>query len=390
MAESAEMSIETFGPLPSAGPDPVLLDRVADLLILAEKPGLLLGGEVRVAHAYTSVRALAEAVSGPVFQATPYLDLFPYSHPLWAGTVGYACNPAANRAFQACDVLLCLGARLDDVSTLGYKLIQPAQRLVEVSMDPDALHLSYADTLAVISHPELFAARLVESLRRRSFTPPAARLEWAAIVRTAVEAERTVTVEGSTHHVHPAAVVEALQDCLPEDALIVSDVGNFAGWFERLFRFNRPDTFYFPTSSAMGYGLPTAIGAALARPDRPVVAVAGDGGALMTLQELETAVRLGVRLIMIVFNNNMYGTIRLRQEILYPGRPVGTLLGNPDFAALARAFGAHGRRVQNSRDLRPALADALTTNGVTVLEVLVDPDIIAVNQSLKSLQGARR
>jgi acetolactate synthase-1/2/3 large subunit len=172
--------------------------------------------------------------------------------------------------------------------------------------------------------------------------------------------------------------------------VVTNDAGNFAGWLHTFFRFVRPRTYVGAASGAMGYALPAAIGAKLARPDRPVVAVAGDGGTLMTVQELETAVRLRTPVVLLVFNNNMYGSIRMHQEHAHPGRVVGSALGNPDFAALARSFGAAGATVESDVEFAPALAAALTRDVPTVIEVRTDPEQISVWSTITEIQERSR
>jgi acetolactate synthase-1/2/3 large subunit len=187
--------------------------------------------------------------------------------------------------------------------------------------------------------------------------------------------------------VHPGRVVATLQRVLPPDSLISTDAGNFGGWAARGYRFTRPGTFVGPTSGAMGYGLPAAIAASLLRPDRPAVALSGDGGFAMTMNELETAVREHARPIAIVFDNRQYGTIHMHQE--RDGHTVaGTDLGAIDFAAVARAFGATGYTVETDAEFEPALVAALSARTPAVIHLRVDPRWVSVDQTPSSGQGA--
>ena len=172
---------------------------------------------------------------------------------------------------------------------------------------------------------------------------------------------------------------------LPKDTIITNDAGNFFGWLSRYYRFEHENTYVGPTSGAMGYGLPAAIGAKLAQPHKHVVSFSGDGGFMMTLQEIETAVRYKIPTISIVVNNNIYGTIRVHQERHFPNRVVGTDLSNPNFAELARLFGAHGEKVEKNSDFAPALQRAITSGLPAVIEVAVNPKILSVGQDKKEV-----
>ena len=178
-----------------------------------------------------------------------------------------------------------------------------------------------------------------------------------------------------------------LRRLLPPETIITGDAGNFWSWFGRYHRFGLPGAFLGPTSGAMGYAMPAALGAAFARPGVPVLAVAGDGGFLMTGQELETAVRHNLPIIALVFNNGSYGTIRMHQERTYPGRVSGTALGPVDFAMFARSLGAHGERVVDNRDFAPALERALALRAPALIEVITDPELIAVGQTMAQLRA---
>ncbi len=187
--------------------------------------------------------------------------------------------------------------------------------------------------------------------------------------------------------VDPTAVIEALQRRLPPEAIVATDAGNFYGWVSRYFSFRRPRTYVGPTSGAMGYGLPAAIGAQLAKPDVPVVMLAGDGGFLFSVQELETAVRLGTPVVSVVLDNRLYGTIRLHQQRAHPGRIVGTELTTPDLVRLAESFGARGFRAESDREFEEALGAALAARAPSVIHVLVDPERIAVDGTRLSEAG---
>ena len=189
-----------------------------------------------------------------------------------------------------------------------------------------------------------------------------------------------------TNYAEMNAIISDFMSEVPSDTIITSDAGNFFGWISKYYRFTEEGTYIGPTSGAMGYGLPAAIGAKIACPDKKVISFSGDGGFMMTMQELETAVRCNIPVIVIVINNNMYGTIRMHQEKQFPKRVMATRLTNPDFAKLARLFGCHGEQVADNEEFLPALKRALKSDKPVVIEVLTNPDILSVAQAGKSVE----
>jgi acetolactate synthase-1/2/3 large subunit len=220
--------------------------------------------------------------------------------------------------------------------------------------------------------------------RRIAPSDPVPWREWTRAARAEyLESWRTADCPGP---VDLAAVVKRLDERLPEDAILTNGAGNFASWLHRFYRYRRLGTQLGPTSGAMGYGVPAAVAAKIVHPDRIVVAFAGDGDFLMTGQELATAMQYGAAAIFIVVNNGMYGTIRMHQEREHPGRVVATDLVNPDFAAYARAFGAHGERVERTDDFTDAFERALGAGRPALLELPVDPEAIATRTTLSALR----
>jgi acetolactate synthase-1/2/3 large subunit len=201
--------------------------------------------------------------------------------------------------------------------------------------------------------------------------------------------EFSTPVVRTTPRVSMERVSQDLTRLLPKDTILTVDAGNFSGWIHRYYRFDTPQSFYGPTVGSMGYGLPSALGAKLAHPNRTVIATCGDGGAMMTIQELATAVQHKIPVILLVFNNGTYGTIRMHQERDFPGRTVATDLSNPDFAALGRAMGAEGYSVKTSDEFAPALQAALASGKPAVLDVQTDPEHISVSQTISDLRAGK-
>ena len=270
-------------------------------------------------------------------------------------------------------MIVALGSRLGDVTTMTYSVLKPpriAARLVHIHPDPSELNRVYQADLPIVAAPSAAAVRLAE-------IPPVESShwrDWTAVARTDYEKFIAVPEKGPRQGVDMAVVIRHLAAQLPANALIANGAGNFTIWVHRFFTYKAPHTELAPTSGAMGYGFPAAIAAALRHPDRMTVCVAGDGDFLMYPQELATAAQYGARLIVLIVNNGMYGTIRMHQERRFPGRVSATDLAGPDFVALAQSFGAWAERVETTDAFAPAFKRALAAKGSAVLELRVDPN----------------
>jgi acetolactate synthase-1/2/3 large subunit len=241
---------------------------------------------------------------------------------------------------------------------------------------------AYPADLGIVADVDTALAAMLEQ-------GPAGRepTEWAVQRRAAYERVGTVPDEPHQDKVDNRQIIRMLREALPDEAILTNDAGNFSGWLHTFFRFRRPHTYIGASSGAMGYGLPAAIGAKLANPDQPVVSLAGDGGFLMTVSELETAVRMNAPVIAVVFNNNMFGSIRMHQERAYPGHQIGSALGNPDIVALAESFGAFGARVPTDAEFPATFQLALAQGRPAVIEIVSDPEQITVWRTIEQLWG---
>jgi acetolactate synthase-1/2/3 large subunit len=266
----------------------------------------------------------------------------------------------------------------------GYRLLdipRPRQRFVHIHPDPAELGRVYQAELAIQADPVAAAAALAELPAgdvERDEPAAAAHAHYLDYIRPPATPGRLQMGEVMAH----------LRERLPADAIVTNGAGNYAVWTTRFTIYRRYRSQLAPTSGSMGYGFPAAITAALVEADRTVVAFAGDGCFLMTGQELATAVQYGCRLVVLVVNNGMYGTIRMHQEREYPTRVIGTELRNPDFAALARAYGAFGARVERTSEFAPALEAALAADGPALIELVVDPEALTVRASLSEIRAA--
>lgn len=357
------------------------LDRLRDLLVTAERPLAIVGGagwDVTAANAFAD---WATRAGVPIAAAFRRQDAIANDCPAYAGNLGYGPNPALLARVRAADLLLVVGARLGEATTDGYVLVtpdHPGQRLVHVHPDPDELHRTYATDLAICAGMAEFAEALVPVDGPVAPHVAEARADYEAWSTPAAR-------DGVALDLGPC--VAAMRDVLPADTIICNGAGNFSGWWHRYWRYAGPGTQLAPTAGAMGYGVPAAIAAALRRPGRSVVAVAGDGDFLMNGQELATAVQHRADILVIVVDNGGYGTIRMHQERAYPGRPAATALINPDFAALARAFGATAETVERTEDFAPALARLRAAAGVRLIHCRTDIEQITPAATLSGLRG---
>jgi acetolactate synthase-1/2/3 large subunit len=368
----------------ATAPDPAAIAAARALLATARRPLVVAGGSRWDAAACEALRRFAERSGLPVACAFRNQDLFDNRHPNYAGDVGIGIDPKLAARVRGADVLLVVGERLGEITTSGYTLLdapQPAQSLVHAYPDADELGRVYQPALAIAATPAAFLAAM-----NREAAPDgsawAAELANAGAERAAWRAPRPV----------PGAldlwqVVTWLDGRLPDDAILANGAGNFATWLHRIYRYRGFRTQLAPYSGSMGYGVPAAIAAKALHPERVVVSWNGDGCFLMNGQELATAVQHDLAVIFVVVDNGMYGTIRMHQERTYPARVSGTALTNPDFAALARAYGAHGETVQRTEEFAPAFERALSMGRPALLHLQLDPQALTPSASLDALRA---
>jgi acetolactate synthase-1/2/3 large subunit len=360
-----------------------------DRLSRAERPLAILGGGGWSAEAKADFEAFAHANELPVACAFRCQDYFDNTHACYAGDIGLGVNPALARRVREADLLLVVGARMGEATSSGYTLLDvptPTQALVHVHPGAEELGRVYQPTLAIQAATPAFAAaaRALEPVS----APPYAGVRESA--RQDYLAWTTPpAAKASTGTVEMAQAIADLRDRLPGDAMICNGAGNYAAWVHRYYRYRSYRSQLAPTSGSMGYGVPAAVAAKLAAPERPVIAFAGDGCFQMTGQELATAVQYDAAIVVIVVNNSSYGTIRMHQERQYPHRVTGTDLRNPDFAALARAHGAHGELVSDQASFAPALARALSAGGPALIEVRTDLEQISPAKTITDLRAGR-
>ena len=369
-----------------ASPGRAQLQEFAERLSQAKKPMLILGGSRWSAGACAQVADFAGAWQLPVACSFRRQMLFEGAHACYAGDVGLGINPKLLARLKEADLIVLLGGRLSEVPSQSYTLLGipvPQQTLIHVFPDPDELNHVYQADLAIAASPIGFAQELA------SLTPPAAPV-WAEATQAA-HADYLAWSEpagrSNPGDLQMGPVMQQLIATLPKDAILCNGAGNFSIWLHRFWRFQGYGTQLAPTSGSMGYGLPAAVGAKRLYPDRSVVCFTGDGDFMMHGQELATAVQYALPIVIILLDNGMYGTIRMHQERNYPARVFATELKNPDFCALAFAYGAHGERVERTEEFAPALARAIQSGKPALLHCLIDPQAITPAATLDSLRA---
>ena len=369
-----------------AHPAPGDVDRAHRLLAEAERPLIIAGGGNWALAGRQALAALAEAADVPVAVSFRRQDLLDNEHPHYAGDLSTSVDPRLVQRVRDATHLLVLGARLGEMTTGGYTTIRPGRQrvpLVHVHPDPFELGRVFVPELAVAADPGAFAAALAD----QEFAAAPDRRAW----RVAAHADylNASTPDAYAAELDMGQVMLHLRASMPADTVITVDAGNFSGWSQRFWRFRHARSQLGPTSGAMGYSVPAGVAASILAPGREVISFVGDGGFLMSGQELATAVQHGARPLVLVVNNGMYGTIRMHQELAYPGRTIGTDLRNPDFAGLARVYGAHGERVTRTEQFPDALARARKSGTAAVIELVVDPGQITTRATLAELRAAK-
>jgi len=369
----------------AAHPGEADLDRMREMLAQAKRPFVLLGGGGWSAEACADLRVFVEANQLPVGTAFRCQDLYDNRLPNFVGDVGIGINPALAERVKGCDLLLSIGARFDEMTTGGYSLLsvpRPAQKLVHVLPGADDLGRIYEADLPIHSGMPEFARAAAELAP----VDASAWRDWTRSARADYEAWiRPVPAPGA---LNPSEVVAYLAKRLPPETIVANGAGNFAGWVHRFYPYPGYRTELGPTVGSMGYGVPAAVAAKLAEPGRPVISFNGDGDFLMNGQELATAAQYDLKIVFLVVNNGMYGTIRMHQERDYPGRVSGTELKNPDFAALARAYGLHGETVEKTGDFAAAFERAWSAKTASLIDLRIDPEAITTRTTLSAIRAA--
>ena len=362
------------------------IERVDEMLATAEKPLIIVGGSGWSDATRLQLQEYAQSRSIPVTNSFRCQDFFDNEHPNYIGDLGLGVNPALTRRLQESDCLLVIGARLGEMTTGGFSLIDipnPTQRLIHVHAGAEELGHIYQPELAINASSDRFIAALAavdfaaQSQTGRDTAIASAHQDY-------LDWNRSISVAGDVQF---SDIIHSVRNHSDDDTIICNGAGNNTGWLHRFFRYRSYRTQLAPTSGTMGYGLPAAIAAKLRYPDRCVVAIAGDGDFMMNGQELATAMQYQANIIVIVVNNGIYATIRMHQEREYPHRVIGTDMINPDFVALARAYGAHGELVVKTDDFEAAFERSKAAGKPALIEVRLDPEILTPTATVESLRA---
>lgn len=365
--------------------------RLAEVLAGAERPLMLLGGPGWTDEAADDIRRFAEAQGIPVTTSFRRQDAIDNRSPAYVGEFGTATGPRLFARLAEADLLLVLGARLGEMTTKGYEALRPpvpAQRIIHVHPDPDEIGRVYSPSFGLASAMPPVAAALAATTLDLPAPRRAAWRDWAATLRQDYLDDTAPPPAEQGWQLDMGLAFCALRDSLPRDMIVTLDAGNHTGWAQRYLRFGRPGREIGSTCGAMGYSVPAAVSAALRHPDRLVLAMVGDGGFMMSGQELATAAQHGAAPVVLLFNNGTYGTIRMHQERAYPGRVSGTDLATHDFCRMAEGYGCHAERVTRTEDFAPALERARASGRPAVLELVTDPEQISTRTTISRLRAA--
>jgi acetolactate synthase-1/2/3 large subunit len=366
-----------------AHPGATDLAELGRLLGAAERPMMLVGGSGWSDDACRDITRFAEVNNLPVCCSFRRQDIVDNRLPYFAGDLGTGASPSLVARVKEADLLLAVGARIGEITSQSYSLLgipEPGKVLVHVHASAEELGRVFRPSLAIQSGIPEFAAAVAT-------LAPVAAPRWSSW-REAVRAEYEAGLipPPSRGPLDLGEIMRWLRDRLPDDAIVTSDAGNFSGWPNRFLQYRRPGRQLGPTSGAMGYGVPAAVAAKLVHPDRLVVGFCGDGGFMMTGQELATAMLEGTGPIILVFNNSMYGTIRMHQERRFPGRVIGTVLRSPDFLALAQAYDVFGASITSTADFPPAFEEAASSRRAAIIELRMDPEMITTRTTLSEIR----
>ena len=373
-------------------PHPPQLEQLLTTLEQSQRPMVIVGGSGWNEEACSQLADFAERFNLPVAVSFRRQMLFDHLHSHYAGDVGLGINPELAQGIQQADVVVLLNTRFSEVPSQNYTLIdipQPQQCLIHIHSDSAELNKMYNPALAIQAAPvslmqALTSLQSTQSQQRQQHVEDrhASYLAWSQLP--------TRSYPGQLQMPH---VILTMRDLLPANCVITNGAGNYATWIHRFWRFRHFGSQLAPTSGSMGYGLPAAIAGSLAssdnpsEPDRTVVCMAGDGCYQMTMQELASAVQAQARIIVIVVDNGIYGTIRMHQERHYPARVSGTSMVNPDFSLLAKAYGIYSAKIESIDQFAPALAQALKATGPSLLHLVLDPETITPGQTISEIRA---
>ena len=383
LEENADISMIDPYPPARPNPDPKLIEEMIGRINAAKKPVLLAGSGTQYSGARPELIDFSEKFHIPVLTSYKRQDAFPNSHPNYIGNLTNANKHARTLVSKEADLVVVIGSRLNQQTTGVFSLPRPGQPFIQIDADEQNIGQNSRPDVGIVSDAK---SALIVALKHQGPRPNESRAAWIAEHHAAQKRYSTPS-ERPTRRASMERVMADLKATLPSDAITTTDAGSFGQWPQRYLEFEHPDSYISPTLGCMGSGVPYAVAAKLAHPGRLVVAHVGDGGFLMTGQEMATAKQYGANVITIVYDNDGYNSIRMHQEAQYPGRQYGTDLVNPDFAALGSAYGALGLKVTRDEEFLPAFKKAMTADRSALIEVMTDFEYVTPSATLSELSG---
>lgn len=380
-----DTTIDRVDPYPrvAPNPDPAVVEALIGRINAAKKPVLLIGSGTQYSHAWKEVIAFAEKFQLPVLTSYKRQDAFPNNHPNYAGNMITSNKHAQTLAYEETDLLIVLGSRLSQQTTAGFKFPRLGMPYVHIDAAEENIGHNSRPEIGIISDSKQF---LLAALRNPAPRPNESRASWIA-EHHAAQKQYCTPKERPTPKTSMERVMLDLKAAMPADTITTTDAGSFGQWQQRFIEFDQPNSYISPSLGSMGPGVPSAVAAKLAYPNRTVIAHVGDGGFLMTGQEMATAKQYNAPIITIVYNNEGYNSIRMHQEAQYPGRRIGVALQNPDFALMGESYGALGLKVTKDEEFMPAFKKALAAGRSALIEVQTDYEYVTPNATLTELRG---
>ncbi len=383
--EQAEITMIEPYRIVRPSPDPAAIESLVGRINAARKPVLLVGSGTQYSHAWQEAIDFAEKFQIPVLTSYKRQDAFPNNHPNYAGNLANANRGTRALATDETDLFVVLGSRLNQATTGGFAFPKPGQAVIQIDADESYIGQNLRPELGIVADAK---QALLTALKHPGPRPNENRASWIAELHAKQKVYATPK-QCPTRRVSMERVMTDLKSAMPADAITTTDAGSFGQWHQRYLEFDHPNSYISPTLGCMGPGIPSGVAAKLAYPNRTVIAHAGDGGFLMTGQEMATAKQYRAPIIAIVYNNEGYNTIRMHQEAQYPGRQYGIALENPDFAAMGEAYGALGLKVRRDEEFLPAFKRALAADRSALIEVETDYEYATPTVKLAELAGKK-
>jgi acetolactate synthase-1/2/3 large subunit len=381
--EKADIAMVESYPTAHPSPDPALIEEMIGRINAAKKPILLVGSGTQYAGAWQELIDFSEKFHIPVLTSYKRQDAFPNSHANYIGNLSTSNKTLRDLAANDADLVVVLGCRLNQQTSAGFSFPRPGQGFIQIDADEQNIGQNTRPQVGIVADAK---RALQEALKHPGPRPNESRASWIAEYHAA-QKRYCVPGERPTGRVSMERVMADIRGAQPSTAITTTDAGSFGQWPQRYIEFDHPNSYLSPTLGCMGPGVPSAVAAKLAHPDRLVVAHVGDGGFLMTGQELATAKQYGTKIITIVYNNGGYNSIRMHQEAMFPGHAYGMELENPDLASLGAAYGALGLRVARDEEFLPAFKQAMAADRSALIEVMTDYEYVTPTATLSELSG---